>query len=67
MEAHLKPVRFDVDPTSPTAREEWTHWHTTMENFLTAMKVDTEENKHLLLVNFVSPTVFSYVSEMKTV
>ena len=66
MEAHLKPVRFDVDPTSPTAREEWTHWYTTMGNFLTAMKVDKEEDKHLLLVNFVSPTVYSYVSDQKT-
>ena len=66
MEVHLKPARFDVDPTSPTAAQEWTHWHTTMENFITAMKVTNDKEKQLLLINFVSPTVFSYISDIKS-
>ena len=66
MEAHLKPIRFETDPGSPNAAQEYNHWFTTVENFMTAMKVTEDANKYRLLVNFVSPTIFSFISEHKT-
>ena len=66
MENLLKPSRFDTDPGSPQATQEWKHWHTTFDNFLLASKVDSDEDKYRLLINFMSPAVYSLVSEHKT-
>ena len=66
MEAHLKPARFDTEPSSPQAAQEWQHWYTTLNNFLTVMKVTSDEDKFRLLVNFVSYNVFTYISDHKT-
>ena len=66
METHLKPSRFDVEPSSPQAAQEWQHWFTTLKNFLTAMKVTDDEDKYRLLINFISPTVFTYISDHQT-
>ena len=69
MEAHLsmlRPARLDTDPSSPTAAQEWQHWHTTVENYFKAAKVTEDADKQLFLVNFVSPKVWSFISDSKT-
>ena len=66
MEAHLKPSRFNVEPSSPQAALEWQHWFTTLKNFLLAMDVTDEAAKYRLLINFISPTVYTYISDHKT-
>ena len=66
METHLKPSRFDVEPSSPHAAQEWKHWYTTLTNFLTAMKVTDDKDKYHLLINFINPTVFTYISDYQT-
>ena len=63
MEAHLKPQRFDTVPGSPQAAQEWNHWYRTFVNFLTATKAETDEDKYRILINFISSTVYSYISE----
>ena len=66
MEVHLKPARLDADPTSPVAEKEYHHWKTTMQNFITTLKITDEGEKYKLLINFLSPTVFTYVSDVQT-
>ena len=66
MEVHLKPQRFDTVPGSPQAAQEWNHWHSTFINFLTATKAETDQDKYRLLINFISSTVYSYITEHKT-
>ena len=34
MEKALKPVRLDLDASSPGASKQWKHWRRTFENFL---------------------------------
>ena len=66
MEAYLKPARLNTDPASPQASQEWNHWIMTFDHFLIAAKAESDEDKYRLLMNFITPTVHSYVSEKKT-
>ena len=66
MDSFLKPARFNTDPESPQAAEEWLHWHTTFDNFIDSAKVEDDAEKYKLLINFISPTVFTYINEHKT-
>ena len=66
MEVHLKPARLDADPTSPVAEKEYHHWKTTMQNFITTHKITDEGEKYKLLINFLSPAVFTYISDVQT-
>ena len=66
MENHLKPIRFDADPGSPTARQEWRHWFATLQNYITGSNITEEANKYRLLVNFVSPAIFAFISDHTT-
>ena len=74
MERFLKPSLLDTDPSSPTAAKEWLHWKRTFQNFLTiampstgtsaSSESDTQTVSKLhMLTNFVSHTVFDYISE----
>ena len=53
MDSFLKPARFNTDPESPQAAEEWLHWHTTLDNFIDSAKVEDDAEKFKLLINFI--------------
>jgi hypothetical protein len=65
MEKYLRPERFDVNPNSSTANKEWIHWLKTLENFYLS-SVSTSDEKLRLLINFISPTVYEYISDSPT-
>lgn len=60
MERLFRPERFEADPHSPSASEEWVHWHETFENFLSTIQ-QPELDKRKLLVNFISPSIYQLV------
>ena len=60
MERYLKPTRLDVDPSVGDADKQFRHWKQTFETFLDCL---TEPNKHGLLINFVSPTIYESIAE----
>ncbi|KRY84767.1 Retrovirus-related Pol polyprotein from transposon 17.6, partial [Trichinella pseudospiralis] len=65
MDRFLKPERLDVDPSSPTSSEQWKHWLATFENFLAALPRENLD-KTSLLVNFVSPRIYSSITGSRT-
>ncbi|KRY47238.1 hypothetical protein T03_11670 [Trichinella britovi] len=65
MDRFLKPERLDVDPSSPTSSEQWKHWLATFENFLAALPQENLDKKSLL-VNFVSPRIYSSIAASRT-
>ena len=62
MEKVLLPERLDADPSTATAAQEWLHWKTTFTNFLDSLPQDNL-NKRSVLINFVSPRIFSLIAE----
>ena len=71
MDSLLKPTRFECEHTSPAAGESWSHWKKTFSNFIKAIKKKTpaegEEVDCLdLLVNYVSPTIYTYIADCDT-
>ncbi|KAK3880120.1 hypothetical protein Pcinc_015388 [Petrolisthes cinctipes] len=65
MERLLRPERFDSDPSSSAAPQEWRHWFMTFENFLGALPQENQ-NKLSLLINFISPRIYETISECTT-
>ena len=65
MDRFLKPERLDADPNSPTASQEWTHWHRTIKSFLSSIEA-CNPGKLDTLINFVSPTVYGYIADCTT-
>ena len=65
MDRFLKPERLDADPNSPTATQEWNHWHRTFKSFLSSIE-SLNPDKLDTLINFVSPTVYGYIADCKT-
>jgi hypothetical protein len=65
MERYLRPERLDADPTSSTAKQEYQHWKRTFDVFLTSVAAHTPDNLNTL-INFVSPTVYTFISEADT-
>jgi hypothetical protein len=58
MESHLKPQRFETNPNTNTAQAEWVYWTQTLQNFISSMEnAPSEEYKHRLLVNYISPAI----------
>ena len=70
MDSHLKPTRFDSDPSSPTAGKEWTHYKRTLANFIKAIekKAATGEDvdKLEILTNYISSNIYSYIADCST-
>lgn len=76
MDKYLRPERFDVDPSNTFATCTWLHWRKTFENFIDASIKETgddkaklesiNKNKLLLLLNHVSPNVYSYISDARS-
>ena len=62
MEKYLRPERFDTNPNSSTSGKEWTHWFKTLENFFLSSE-STSNEKLKILINFISPTVYEYISD----
>ncbi|XP_067121509.1 uncharacterized protein [Centruroides vittatus] len=62
MDSLLKPERFNVDPNISGSSQQWSHWYRTFENFVSSTEMD-DVRKFSLLVNFVGPLVYTYISE----
>lgn len=63
----LRPDRFEAEPDSSASDVKWAHWESTFNNFLNEEEPDAAESVKLkLLINHLSPTVFSYIRECKT-
>ena len=61
----LKPSILDVDPSSPTAKEEYKHWKRTLESFFRAAG-DEQVNKLDAVINFISPRIYTLISDAAT-
>ena len=64
MEKFLRPEKFEGSDT--TTPQQWSHWYHTFTNFLGCLDGVTAANKLQLLTNYVSPSVYSYISECET-
>ena len=53
MDRLLRPKPFNVDPSSPTASKEWSHWKTKFQKVTASIKDVTDANKHDLLINYL--------------
>ena len=62
MDTLLKPARLDLDPNSPSAAKEWTHWHKTFTNFLTECG-ERAPDKYRTLINYVSHNVYEHIED----
>ena len=65
MERYLRPERFDTDPQSQNAEVEWLHWKRTLDSFLESV-AEHAPNKLNTLINYVSPRIYTYISECTT-
>lgn len=65
MDKFLKPSRLDADPSLAISTKEWTHWLKTFENFLASLPQEGL-NKFDILINFMSPKIYSYVEDCTT-
>ena len=63
MDKFLRPSRFDCQADDPTAATQWTHWLRTFTNFVDSIPTSKKVDKLLILINCVSPAVFSYIAE----
>ena len=66
MDRILRPARFETDPHSPNAGQEWTHWFVTFENFIFTIENICDADKLKLLINFVSHSNYQLFSEYNT-
>ncbi|XP_054266988.1 uncharacterized protein LOC128989145 [Macrosteles quadrilineatus] len=66
MEKFLRPDKLQIDPESPTASEEWTHWLQTFEDFLTMTEFVEDKDKLKLLTNRLSFTTYKFIKESET-
>ena len=63
MDRLLRPDRFDVEPSDPGATKKWLHWLRTFQNFLSSLTEAQQNNGLNLLINYVSPNVFEFISD----
>ena len=67
MEKYLRPERFNAIPNTTDADKTWLHWKRTFTSFLQSVSTTTADvNKLDMLVNYVSPSVYEYISECTT-
>ena len=62
MDRALKPSQLDLNPNSLNVEREFKHWFATFKYFLAALPQE-DLNKLLVLINFISPDIFEYVSD----
>ena len=65
MDKYLRPERLDADPAKANSAKIWTHWKRTFETFL-KNKDSAEEVKLDLLINYISPDLYPYISNSTT-
>ncbi|CAI9729601.1 Hypothetical predicted protein [Octopus vulgaris] len=67
MERYLKPDRLNVDPNSTNADKTFNHWFRTFTNFIDSLPEQEGRiiNKLNLLINYVEPNVYEFISEAK--
>ena len=67
MDKLLRPQVLETDPNAADATKSWRHWKCTFFNFLdtcdTSSSPVTDGEKLKLLINFVSPNIYSYFSD----
>ena len=70
MDRFLKPKDLESSPEDPEAATAFKYWLATFETFLqtadagqAAVNPDVEVNRKGLLVNFLSPAVYSYAED----
>jgi hypothetical protein len=66
MDKFLQPQRFDCTSDDPQATSQWMHWFKTFSNFVEQITSDKKSDKLHLLINFVSPSVYNFISEAKS-
>uniref|UniRef100_A0A0A9X9Z9 UPF0052 protein yjiF n=1 Tax=Lygus hesperus TaxID=30085 RepID=A0A0A9X9Z9_LYGHE len=66
MDRFLKPEKFDADPHSPTATQEWKYWLKTFENFAAAFEQIDDAGKLKLLINRLTPSVYQLIADKTT-
>ena len=68
MDKVLRPERLDIDldDKSDAASSKYKHWKVTMDNFFANLGklADTDAKQYTVLVNFVSPQVFTTISDV---
>ncbi|XP_054257187.1 uncharacterized protein LOC128982154 [Macrosteles quadrilineatus] len=62
MEKQFAPEKLSIDPNSSTAEMEWDHWLRTFTNF-TEVTEANESEKLKLIIKYVVPLVYTYISE----
>lgn len=65
MDRLLCPNTLDLDPESAISSTHWNHWHHRFQNFIRSTSAN-EEEKFRLLINYISPSIYEYVSQCKT-
>ena len=66
MERLMRPDRLDADPNSSDAAKTYNHWFRTFTNFIDSLPTEPAPNKLNLLINYVAPSVYDYISECTT-
>lgn len=66
MDKLLRPENLEVEPCLSDALQQWTHWIRSFENFIEAAKATEEKDRLNLLINYVSPTIYGYISDCST-
>lgn len=64
MEKLLRPDRLEAHPDSCPLQ--WKHWFSTFTNFLQTIEQPTDSTKLRHLINYVSPSVYSYIADCTT-
>ena len=62
MDQALRPERFETLPNSSTSAKEYKHWFRTFENFVKVLP-QTDLDKLSVLIIFLSPDIFEYISD----
>ena len=62
MDKALGPYRFSENPNIATAAKEFKHWIQTLEYYFEVLPQEGL-NKLKILTNFVSPTVYDFISD----
>ena len=65
MERFLRPEKLDANPNEQGAEAHYVHWKKTYDIFITSL-TEQNPNKLHLLINYVSPVIFSYISHCNT-
>ena len=64
MDRLLKPRVFETDHNATDAAKQWKYFFKTFQNFLSA--VDASANKLQLLINYVSPDVYTLIEDCES-